>query len=173
MIIDLRILDEGGGHLTAEHEVRFVDSFGEETGVRCHVEIDYQRTGAACYLNAALHGAYQTRCHRCLESVEVPVDGKFDTAIRRGGEHAGESAPEGDASYIVVGVGQHEVDLGPTIHENFVVNLPMRVVCREDCRGLCPICGNNLNHQTCDCNTPADPRWNALRDLGKRQQKDS
>ena len=169
MIIDLRALDDDGGHLEAEQELRFEDAFGEKATVRCQVGIDYRRTGAASYLSGTLHGDYHTRCHRCLESVEVPVDGEFRTVIRRRGKHDAEEEQTEDPEYIVVAMGEHTVDLGTVIHENFVINVPMMIVCREECRGLCPTCGINFNHQTCACTATADPRWDALRDLGDQQ----
>jgi uncharacterized protein len=60
---------------------------------------------------------------------------------------------------------EYEVDLAPYVHEAIVLSAPMVVVCREDCRGLCPSCGVNLNRETCTCRPNADPRWDALRKL--------
>lgn len=169
MIVDLRSLDDDGGHLSGEHGIRFEDAFGEEAAVRCSVEIDYRQTGATCYFNVALSGVYDTSCHRCLEPVAVPITGEFQAVIRRKGQHdSGGDEPDG-SDYIVITMGENTVDLGRTIHENFVVDVPMLIVCRDGCKGLCPKCGTNLNHETCTCSADADPRWNALRDLGDQQ----
>jgi uncharacterized protein len=44
-----------------------------------------------------------------------------------------------------------------------VVSVPMVILCADDCRGLCPVCGANRNRDACRCQSAADPRWNALR----------
>ncbi len=51
------------------------------------------------------------------------------------------------------------VDLGPMVRDAVVLDLPMAPLCREDCRGLCPSCGTDLNEGECDCVAPRDPRW--------------
>jgi DUF177 domain-containing protein len=53
----------------------------------------------------------------------------------------------------------------PLVHETVVVNVPMVVACRDDCRGLCPTCGTNLNAGSCTCGDAVDSRWDALRDM--------
>ena len=66
--------------------------------------------------------------------------------VRRG-EHAAE---EGD-DVVTLPLHQYEVDLDPYVHEAVVLGTPMIVLCREECRGLCPTCGVNLNRETCAC----------------------
>jgi uncharacterized protein len=47
--------------------------------------------------------------------------------------------------------------------------LPLKITCREDCKGLCPHCGKNLNQEACSCNVPReDPRWAALKEVRTR-----
>src|SRR5207344_1906733 len=59
-----------------------------------------------------------------------------------------------------------EIDLGHLMHEQFVLSLPMKPLCEEACKGLCPECGTNLNRGTCDCKPVwEDPRLAALREL--------
>ena len=59
-----------------------------------------------------------------------------------------------------------EIDLGALMHEQFVLSLPMKPLCSEGCKGLCPVCGTNLNKGTCDCKPVwEDPRFAALREL--------
>jgi uncharacterized protein len=58
-----------------------------------------------------------------------------------------------------------EVDLAPAIREELILAVPRYVLCREDCRGLCPRCGQDLNAGPCGCAPAADPRWQALASL--------
>jgi len=61
---------------------------------------------------------------------------------------------------------QVEVDLNPYIEENLILSIPMKMLCREDCKGICPGCGADLNHEVCRCGrSEIDPRWKKLKDL--------
>jgi len=57
------------------------------------------------------------------------------------------------------------------VREQVFLSLPARSLCGEDCKGLCPRCGKNLNSESCNCDAaPADPRWSALSDLASRMK---
>jgi uncharacterized protein len=114
-------------------------------------------------MHVVADGRFETSCHRCLEPVGENVSCEFDIAVRRGAEPDENEDPD----YITIGPMEHEVDIGPILHENVIVSVPMIIVCREDCRGLCPSCGKNRNRETCTCGETADPRWDALRKLGR------
>lgn len=164
MIIDLRMLDENSGHLSGTERVAFEDAFGGEDTMPCSVDLDYRSSGGAWYFHGTLAATLETRCHRCLDPVQQPIAGEFDLVVsRRAREHGDDPEPEED--YVTVGVNEHEVSLDRVIHENLVVNIPMLILCSDTCRGLCPNCGANRNHERCDCRPAADPRWEALRKL--------
>jgi uncharacterized protein len=93
-------------------------------------------------------------CSRCLQP---------HTANSGVGEHEIEADDLDTAFYE-----NDEIDLGQLMQEQFYLALPMKPLCREDCKGLCPNCGTNLNKATCDCHTQwEDPRLEALRALKK------
>ena len=56
-------------------------------------------------------------------------------------------------------------DLEPLVNEDILLSLPMKVLCREDCVGICHRCGKDLNDGPCDCGRDYDPRWDALQQL--------
>jgi uncharacterized protein len=106
-------------------------------------------------------------CSRCLEDFTLPVDASFDLLYLPHAENAGEGEVEvedddlGTAFYH-----DEEIDLGQLMREQFYLALPMKPLCRESCRGLCPQCGTNLNSGTCTCSpTWTDPRLEGLRAL--------
>lgn len=164
MIIDLRRLEEGSGRLRETETVVVEDAFGEERHVRCVVDIDYNLSAASAHLHVVVDGRFATSCHRCLERVDEPISCEFDVAVRRGAESVADDA---DLEYMTIGPMEHEIDIGPVLQENVVVDVPMIILCKEDCRGLCPSCGNNRNQDSCKCEEAADPRWDALRKLGR------
>jgi len=65
------------------------------------------------------------------------------------------------------------VELDPYLREAFAVSLPMAAICREDCKGLCPVCGKDRNTETCGCESEAvDPRLAPLQDLLPKMNPD-
>lgn len=97
-------------------------------------------------------------CSRCLEPVELSVDFKLN-------EKFGNNA--GDDEEIETFSGD-SIDLSSAVMRNILAVMPMKVVCSDDCKGLCPVCGQNLNVKDCGCDmTYVDPRFESLRSLLK------
>ena len=69
-----------------------------------------------------------------------------------------------DNDYYIV-VDNMRLDLDALVSEDIFLSMPSRFLCKEDCRGLCSMCGANLNETTCNCLKPTDPRWDALKNL--------
>lgn len=97
-------------------------------------------------------------CSRCLEEVSYPV------SVNVMKELDFSDLDEEDSSYIE----DKDLDLDILVFDEVVPKLPSRVLCKEDCRGLCPVCGTNLNEKECGCDrTVADPRMAAIQDIFK------
>lgn len=102
--------------------------------------------------------ALELRCSRCLEPFTLPVDSAFDlrylpeTAAPDADTDDGELADDDTAATFYR---DEAIDLGDLVREQFYLALPMKPLCRPDCKGLCPQCGTNLNTDTCQC----QPRW--------------
>ena len=109
-------------------------------------------------------GSLRTRvelvCARCLEPVSEEVSKDFDLFYRPMATIANEE--EAQLNLDDTDIAFFEGDglfLADILAEQVNLALPMKVICRSDCRGLCPHCGANLNHEECRCETrPADPR---------------
>lgn len=115
----------------------------------------------------------EVRCARCLEPVENAVAESFDLLYRPQGVDArGDDASIGRAE---TEIGYYQGDgllLEDVIKEQILLALPVKQVCRPDCKGLCPHCGRNLNVESCDCAaTVSDPRWTALEDIRKKLER--
>lgn len=97
-------------------------------------------------------------CSRCLEKVKVPVLFHINEMFYPSGSVENEKEAETFCD--------DEIDLTDVIQRSILENLPMKVVCKEECKGLCPKCGKNLNEGDCDCSdTQFDPRLESLRTL--------
>jgi uncharacterized protein len=159
MKLDVRELVEPSGRFAGEEAVTVDDPVAGEIAVPCRVEVEYRNHGIV-YLSGTVAATLLTQCHRCLDPVRRDLTGDFELMVRRGDD----VSEEGD-DVVTLGPHEYEVDLGPYVHEAIALSAPMVIVCREDCRGLCPSCGANRNRETCTCRPNADSRWDALRKL--------
>jgi uncharacterized protein len=108
-------------------------------------------------------------CSRCLEGFALPVDEAFDVLFlphaEAGTTGGGEREVEDD-DLSTVYYRDQTLDLGQLMQEQFYLAVPMKPLCGENCRGLCPVCGVNLNTGTCDVHpTWVDPRLAVLEKL--------
>lgn len=108
-------------------------------------------------------------CSRCLEPVTVPVGLSFEEEFFQTVDViTGLSLGTSRDDPAVLIDGHHEVHLADVIREYLLTALPMHPLCREDCRGLCPQCGHNLNDGSCGHVAQAgDERWATLKELLK------
>jgi uncharacterized protein len=106
-------------------------------------------------------------CARCLEPVMQDVKREFDLLYRPQGADAGRDEmsvtdAEAEISYYE-GEG---ILLDDVVREQVLLAAPLKVTCREDCKGLCPLCGTNLNQEQCSCAVAQEePRWAALKEI--------
>ena len=130
--------------------------------------------GGEIHLAGHLETRVETACARCLEPVTREVSADFDLRYRPVASLAAEAEISLEEEETQIGFYKGEgLFLTDVLAEQVHLALPMKSVCREDCRGLCPECGANLNLGSCGCRrTSVDPRLVALADW-KRQQKKS
>ncbi|MCA9750664.1 MAG: DUF177 domain-containing protein [Gemmatimonadetes bacterium] len=120
-----------------------------------------------------LSGTLSSVCDRCLGKFTREIGAEVEARIRilttasappssvdRG---TPEESPE---EFVAIEPDQTELDLAETFRSAVLLEVPIKNVCREDCRGLCPVCGTNRNETSCTCVTEStDPRWDALKGL--------
>ena len=124
-------------------------------------------------LKGKLETTLEVACARCLDPVVVPVKRNFDLLYRPLGIDAGHEELSVTDAEAEIGYYQGEgLLLEDTLREQVLLALPLKTVCREECKGLCPKCGRNLNEGACSCeDEEEDPRWAALKEIrGKLNQ---
>jgi uncharacterized protein len=110
------------------------------------------------YFSGRMHGDIGGECRRCLTDVSAPVDDEVHLLF------ADEGDPETDDQDVYrVDPKANDLDMRPAIREQWLLVVPTYLQCREDCKGLCPSCGADLNQGACDCAPATDSRWDALR----------
>jgi uncharacterized protein len=121
-------------------------------------------------LRGRVSAGLELQCARCLEPVKQEVDREFELLYRPLGADAGRDELSVTAAEAEIGYYQGDgILLEDVVREQVLLALPLKVTCREDCKGLCPHCGKNLNEEQCSCNVPMeDPRWAALKEIRDR-----
>jgi uncharacterized protein len=106
-------------------------------------------------------------CSRCVEPFDWPIDAAFDLRYQPQPAPAGGDEREIAEDDLTTAFYEGDtIDLGQLMREQFYLSLPMKPLCRDDCRGLCPMCGANLNKAQCDCRRDwDDPRFAVLKKL--------
>jgi uncharacterized protein len=109
-------------------------------------------TGDDVFLRGHLRGALEATCSRCLEKARVPVDVPLTVTFRPTNEGQDAVDDEDDEDELdVASYDGDEVDLAPEIRDQILLTFPIKPLCREDCVGLCSVCGGNRNQVKCDC----------------------
>lgn len=109
----------------------------------------------------------EIECTRCLTPVEKSLEIPFRAVFIAPEHYLEDKETELGADDLDVSIVENdEINLTEIVREQILLNLPEQVFCREDCKGLCPVCGINKNTQSCDCEEKEiDPRWQGLREL--------
>lgn len=122
------------------------------------IEVDVRLDGilegvAVC---GTLGTAAEGVCARCAAPVSIPVNADVDELYTYDADADGETYELDDEM----------IDLEPMLRDAILLALPLHPLCRPDCAGLCPVCGEDRNRVTCGCDmTMIDPRWGALEAL--------
>lgn len=113
-----------------------------------------RNTAGVVYSDASLTAELHTVCDRCacdvVRTLKVPLVHTFVTEV------------ENDDTDDFIILPDMVLDLDALAGEDLMLDLPSKVLCKEDCKGLCPQCGKNLNDGPCDCKAPVDPRLAGL-----------
>ncbi|MBQ2942198.1 MAG: DUF177 domain-containing protein [Clostridia bacterium] len=158
MIADISSIKNSEGKITVNETVEFgtvtfgggAYEFKEVSVVGSIINI-----GGSLELKATATGEYITPCARCLK----PVMSSFDADIYE--DLTGE-----DANDELIAKDGNEWDLTELILSDILLELPMTVLCSEDCKGFCPTCGKNLNSESCTCESEEwDPRFDILKNF--------
>lgn len=121
-------------------------------------------------LRGRLSAGLELQCARCLEPVRRDVTREFELLYRPLGVDAGRDEISVTDAEAEIGYYQGDgILLEDALREQVLLALPLKVTCREDCRGFCPQCGQNLNQGQCSCTVAGeDPRWAALKEIRDR-----
>jgi uncharacterized protein len=192
-IEDLDILSDGAPNYALHNSGTTEYSLVEPVHVICRLF----RDGDILRIEGEVSARFAVQCSRCLEPLVRETSGVFTIVVKRmppgepvppdddqaeyrhpnvSGAHVGDPTMDGERLVYV----EHQVtslDVTGHVRDAVILSLPMKILCRDDCKGLCAACGGNLNEGDCGCvrtgsgapnypehttETPRDPRWRAL-----------
>lgn len=162
MLIKLNNLKEGT-HLYNLDEP--IESAGLEEPFFDNVNVDLtlQKLHNQVVLETKLKLKVHFECDRCNTDFNSELSSKYKMVYLFGNDY-NESNESLNVSYLPIDAS--EIELENDIRDYAMLAIPMRKLCKEDCKGLCSECGKNLNEGNCDCkNHIADPRWLPLEEL--------
>ena len=147
---DVRLEEE-----LAPRSIEVAGTFYQMTPESVRAELDFHKVNEQeIFLQGKLGFGWKLICDRCMADVDKRVDLSFDREI-----------------LLADG---HSLDLDELIREEAILNFPQKVLCREDCLGICEICGKNKNENACECQRKeaADIRFAGLKELFENNFKE-
>lgn len=172
LVISTRELTRRPGTMQELHKtVELPEDLGTDiiaikAGSPVEIEVRLESVVEGVLVTGSASGTATGACVRCLDPVDLPVEGSFQElfAYTDRAAHHHEVGGDSDEDEVHELVGDL-VDLGPVIRDAVVPTLPFQPVCREDCPGLCPECGIRLADDPEHHHEVIDPRWSALSGL--------
>ena len=182
MRVNIDEIKEAGLHRSWDVPREQLDEMmaGDRAGYRAraaaHVDVQLEKLERRVRIRARTKAEVAAECGRCLTPVSVDVPVEFEVtlvpaeasaepepAANDKGPVGGSFAPEQAEEETYTG---KVIDLDPIVREQIVLALPGYPVCDEGCKGLCSVCGANLNERDCGCDRHVpDPRWAGLKNI--------
>jgi|SRR5690554_1073982 len=155
MKLDLSTLKEPGSRKTLKKQIKLPDlNFREqiiETPYFFNVSLTIFNTRDSYIIKGEFKGEIVLQCSRCLDKFDYKIKLKMDNEILKKDVNDPEM-----------------IDITNIFVENILLSIPIKVICKKNCKGLCPVCGKNLNKDNCDCKSETiDPRLVKLKNYLK------
>ncbi len=111
-------------------------------------DVSITNTGGALLVSGTVRGKGTTECARCLDNFDLDICGDVEGFFVIEEEARPEDMDEDEFDFLPE---DHVIDLEPLLRAAILVDVPLKPLCRDDCRGICPDCGANLNVGQCGC----------------------
>jgi uncharacterized protein len=169
VILDLRDLEEFPAQLSLESETDQIKPFREDVLAvgSTQVELSVQKSGDEFFCQGAVVGTVTVECARCLAPVEITVSGRADFVVTTE-EARREYSKEGqdNEEYVLMDPNDMRADLTDLVGQTLLLELPMKPVCTQECKGLRTPGGVGLSPENdAERKEEVDPRWEGLKNL--------
>ena len=128
---------------------------------------EVRRADRRAHVKGRVVAGVQVECDRCLAWIELPVDSRFKLEYVTQEDYLAQQADELTEDDLDLTVFDGEVvDIDALVTEEILLTVPDHILCKDDCKGICPRCGADRNSVDCGCETAeVDPRWAGLKEL--------
>ncbi|MCU0453237.1 MAG: DUF177 domain-containing protein [Bacteroidetes bacterium] len=166
-VMQVNIARLSEGRHSHQFEVTPADlGLGEPYSGRIFVDVDLDRSGRQILLHSRFRASGSFICDRCLESFTGPMEGDYRILYVPDGTSMPVEAVEGEVQTVPADA--QVISLDEDARQYIQLAVPSKLLCRDDCSGLCPRCGKNWNTGPCSCDQQdTDSRWDALKKLTK------
>jgi uncharacterized protein len=169
MFVDLSRLEDG--RLSARFEIDrgspVLEGFEAEMREPMVLDAEVRNpSGGIHVVDGRLSGTLVAACRRCLEPTKLALDVPFRVVYQEPGRDAKQSEESGGEDVVWLDRGAMRIELDDQVRDRLFLETERFPLCRPDCKGICPQCGQNFNAGLCDCAPDtADSRWKALEGL--------
>jgi len=126
------------------------------------VEASVEKANRQMLVRIEARAAGQFVCDRCLDEFRQDVKSELTIVYVQGGDPPEDLRQSQEFQYLPPDV--NIIDLGEDVRQYLILSLPLKMLCKEECAGLCPVCGSNRNTTPCSCTVEeSDPRWATLK----------
>src|SRR5215510_9430221 len=169
MVIKVSEIPEEG--LRLEGVSAFPEPFQDRAWRLEDVLLAVEKNGDVVFVHGRVHSRVPQLCSRCLEPYEAQVDASVETRLVPAPAARGEERELGRDDLETDVYDHDQIDLNALLETETTLGLPMKPLCSEGCRGLCPTCGASRNAAPCGCAPAVGPRWSPLKGLADRLSK--
>jgi len=157
MRIELENLEDGRGSFAHTYQPEELNLVDERVRVTEPISVNGRvtKSGSEVDVSGRVETRVNVECDRCLKTLEMPVSAGFKLQYITGQDYETSHAAALTADEMALSVFDGEViDVDEIVREQILLSVPDRALCDENCRGICSMCGTNLNAGSCDCNHP-------------------
>ena len=176
MFVDLSRLEDGylAQSFELDRESPILDGLDAEVHEPLTFDVEVRNPSGGTYVvTGRLTGAAVAPCRRCLTPTRIPIDVALRLVYQEAARDAKPGGDSGDDDVVWLERGAKRIELDAQVRDRLFLETDRFPVCMEDCRGICPRCGRNLNEGPCDCTVETvDSRWKALEGLGFEVEHD-
>ena len=172
MRVELASLQDGKGEFVHQYQPGELSLDDERVKIIAEPEVKgtIRQDGSRVKLSGKIKGGLEVECDRCLKPVDLPVNSSFRLDYVSAEEYQRQQAVELDVDDLDLAVFESDaIDVDALVAEELLLAIPDQVLCKNDCLGICAVCGVDRNSAECNCETAEiDPRWAALREVNRK-----
>ena len=170
MILDLSQFESFPARLSveADPEKIEIDYEGVVRLISARLDLNIQNSGEEFFCQGEANASIRLTCARCLKEFDRELDNSINFIVCSKQWHDDCRGEEDNEEYVFFKGSDLQADVSELMRQAVIMSISLKPLCSEDCKGLCPSCGINLNEKSCQCEKgKVDTRWEALKKISR------